>query len=153
MLDQGYSICGPPEFRHADGTSFAAPQVSAAAALLLAVRPSLRPDQVTALLEHRPSTSRRHGLRPAARPRRVQRLGRARRRRGAERARRPIPPRDRFETNDEAGGDARTLYGPRPALEATLDYWDDQIDVYAIRLRNGQPVSVWLRGPAGTTRT
>ena len=50
-LDQGYSLCGPPEFRTADGTSFAAAQVSAAAALLLAARPSLAPDQVMALLE------------------------------------------------------------------------------------------------------
>ncbi|HEX6662088.1 MAG TPA: S8 family serine peptidase, partial [Gaiellaceae bacterium] len=30
--NQGYSDCGPDEFRHAAGTSFAAPQVSAAAA-------------------------------------------------------------------------------------------------------------------------
>src|SRR5262249_15054160 len=45
-LDQGYSICGPPEFKSADGTSYAAAQVSAAAALLIAMRPSLAPDQV-----------------------------------------------------------------------------------------------------------
>jgi len=35
-VNQGYSDCGPDEYRHADGTSFAAPQVAAAAALLLA---------------------------------------------------------------------------------------------------------------------
>jgi subtilisin family serine protease len=39
--DQGYSVCGPLEFRPADGTSYAAAQVSAAAALLIAARPSL----------------------------------------------------------------------------------------------------------------
>src|ERR1051326_2929862 len=46
-----YSDCGPAEFRDAIGTSFAAPQVSAAAALLLGVDPKLAPDQVSWLLE------------------------------------------------------------------------------------------------------
>ncbi len=49
--EQGYSSCGPEEYREAQGTSFAAPQVSAAAALLLGLRPLLRPEQVTAILE------------------------------------------------------------------------------------------------------
>ena len=50
-VDHPYSDCGPFEFRNAIGTSFAAPQVSAAAALLLGQRPSLRPEQVAWLLE------------------------------------------------------------------------------------------------------
>src|SRR5207244_9206891 len=37
--NQGYSDCGSDEFRHAAGTSFAAPQVTAAAAVLLALKP------------------------------------------------------------------------------------------------------------------
>ena len=49
--EQGYSPCGPEEYRVAEGTSFAAPQVSAAAATLIASRPDLGPDQVTAILE------------------------------------------------------------------------------------------------------
>src|SRR5262249_57650181 len=49
--NQGYSDCGPDEFRHAAGTSFAAPQVSAAAALLLAIKPTLQADQVANILE------------------------------------------------------------------------------------------------------
>ena len=60
--DQGYSSCGPEEYREAQGTSFAAPQVSAAAAVLLSLRPTLRPEQVTQLLRRRPSTSRLDGL-------------------------------------------------------------------------------------------
>ena len=38
-VDQGYSDCGPDEYRNPEGTSFAAPQVSAAAAVLFAVEP------------------------------------------------------------------------------------------------------------------
>src|SRR5437773_9631321 len=49
--NQGYSDCGPDEFRHAAGTSFAAPQVTAAAAVLFALKPALQPDQVINILE------------------------------------------------------------------------------------------------------
>ena len=41
--EQGYSICGPVEYRSAEGTSFATPQVSAAAAMLIATSPGLAP--------------------------------------------------------------------------------------------------------------
>ena len=41
------------------------------------------------------------------------------------------------------------LWGQTKRLEATLDFWDDQNDVYAIQLRRGQPVYVSVRGPAG----
>ena len=44
--DQGYSNCGPDEYREAQGTSFAAPQVSAAA-VLLSLQATLQADQVT----------------------------------------------------------------------------------------------------------
>ena len=59
------------------------------------------------------------------------------------------PRRDRLEPNDDAGDRAATLWGQTIRLEATLDFWDDQNDVYAIRLRRGQPVYVSVRGPAG----
>ena len=49
--NQGYSDCGPDEFRHAAGTSFAAPQVTAAAAILFALNPALQADQVLNILE------------------------------------------------------------------------------------------------------
>ena len=95
---------------------------------------------------------RRQRRRPAApaatRPRPVQRLGRARRRRRAEGADGPLPPRDRYEGNDEAGNQAFALYGRSIDIKATLDYWDDNIDVYRIRLKKGQTVAVSLQGPA-----
>ena len=45
----------------------------------------------------------------------------------------PIPPPDRLEPNDDAGPDAMRLWGQSIRLEATLDYWDDQNDIYAIK--------------------
>nr|MBA3348747.1 hypothetical protein [Actinomycetota bacterium] len=62
---------------------------------------------------------------------------------------RPLPPRDQLEPNDNAGTRAVRLWGQTRRFAATLDYWDDQNDVYAIKLRRGQPVYVGLRGPAG----
>jgi hypothetical protein len=35
-------------------------------------------------------------------------------------------------------------------VDATVDFWDDQSDVYAIRLKRRQRAFVSLRGPAGT---
>jgi subtilisin family serine protease len=151
-LDQGYSDCGPEEWRKGEGTSFAAPQVSAAAAVLLAVRPKLRPEQVTALLtETARDVNAATGCR-ACPPRRDAFTGWGRldvtaalRQLGGV-----IPPRDAFEPNDDAGPDAVQLWGRIRRIQATLDFWDDQSDVYAIRLRRGQPAYVSLRGPAGT---
>lgn len=151
--DQGYSSCGPDDFRKGQGTSFAAPQVSAAAAVLLAVDPSLRPEQVTALLTQsaqdvNPATGcqacafRRDALSGWGRLDVTAAL------RGLSGG--AIPPRDRYEPNDDAGVGAAPLWGMTRRIEATLDFWDDQSDVYGIRLRRGQPVYVSVRGPAGT---
>jgi hypothetical protein len=41
-------------------------------------------------------------------------------------------------------------YGSNRRLQATVDYWDDQDDVYAIQLDRNQPVYVGLTG-ADTT--
>src|SRR5262249_61487705 len=46
-----YSNCGPSEFKNGIGTSFAAPQVSAAAALVLGVDPKLSNSQLEWVLE------------------------------------------------------------------------------------------------------
>ena len=152
-VDQGYSICGPAEFRSADGTSYSAAEVSGAAALLIAMKPTLRPDQVAALLERSaadatPSTGCRRcigsrdpysGLGPARRRRR--RCGRWRRR---------CPPPDRYESNDDAGDARVRALGPVDRRRrATLDFWDDQIDVYKIRLLEGPDGRRFAPGAGG----
>ena len=151
-LDQGYSICGPPEFRSADGTSYAAAEVSAAAALLIATRPTLAPDQVSWLLERSatdvgPATG--CGQCPLLRDR-YSGWGELNVAAALKALDGPIPTRDRYEGNDDAGSRAFTLYGRSIDIAATLDFWDDQIDVYRVRLRKGQTIAVSLRGPAGT---
>ena len=61
-----------------------------------------------------------------------------------------IPPADRLEANDDAGLQARALYGPRGGrVDATLDFWDDQSDVYRVFLRPGQRLYASLSGRAG----
>ena len=59
-----------------------------------------------------------------------------------------LPDIDHYEANDGAGAAAPRIYGRRgQRIKATIDYWDDQIDVYSIRLRRGQPLRVTLHGP------
>ena len=153
-VDQGYSTCATDEFadfRKGEGTSFAAPQVSAAAAMLLALRPNLRPEQVTALLTR---TARDVNAATGCRPCPLQRdaltgWGRLDVTAALRQLSGQIPASDRLEPNDEAGDQAAPIWGQTIRLEATLDFWDDQNDVYAIRLRRGQPAYVSVRGPAG----
>jgi hypothetical protein len=137
-----YSDCGPFELRNAIGTSFAAPQVSAAAALLLGVDPSLTPDQVGYLIERSADdASTLSGCGACATGRdaltgwgtldiasALARLTSAV----------PLPRPDRYEPNDDAGPWAHTLGAQQHAVDASLDYWDDNFDVYRVRLRAGE---------------
>jgi subtilisin family serine protease len=144
-VDQGYSDCGPPEFRDAEGTSFAAPQVAAAAALVLALQPSLRPEQVSYILEHTAADlppPGRDGFTGWGRLDVAAALQYA--------TAQPPPPADRYEANDDAGTLARELFGRHKTLVATIDYWDDDVDVYRIKIRAGQKIVARLVGPAGT---
>jgi hypothetical protein len=152
--DLGYSSCASEEFadfRKGEGTSFAAPQVSAAAAVLLSVRPGLRPEQVTALLTR---TARDVSAATGCRACPLQRdalsgWGRLDVTAALRQLSGQIPARDQLEPNDDAGKGAVRLWGQTKRIEATLDFWDDQNDVYSIMLRRGQPVYVSVRGPAG----
>jgi subtilisin family serine protease len=147
---QSYSDCGPMEFRRGEGTSFSAPQVAGAAAVLFAVEPSATADQVANALTRSaadadPDTgcvrcSTGHdaltgwGLLDVANA--VRRLSDS------------PPDSDRYEANDEASI-AALLWGRKgQRIRATLDYWDDRVDVYKIKLRPGQVVAR-LKGPIG----
>jgi subtilisin family serine protease len=148
-----YSDCGPSDFRNAIGTSFAAPQVSAAAALLLGQDPTLTPDQVAWLLERsaddasplsgcatcldgRDALSGWGTLDVAS--------ALARLTSGL-----PLPRPDRYEPNDDAGPWAHALPPLPRTLDASLDYWDDNLDVYRVRLAAGQ--RLFARLTPGTT--
>jgi subtilisin family serine protease len=152
--NQGYSDCGTEEYRRAEGTSFAAPLVSAAAALLLGTEPSLTPEQVTALLTRsaadvNPGTGCR--VCPLGRDA-LTGWGRLDVAAALDQAGRGLlPERDRRETNDDAGEEAPRIYGRRGnSVHATVDFWDDQNDVYQVRLRPGQQLWASVRGPDGT---
>jgi subtilisin family serine protease len=145
-FDQGYSDCGTRDYRDGAGTSFAAPQVTATAALLLASDPALQPSQISNLLERsaddvslatgcshcsvgRDSFSGWGSLDVAA---------------AMEALSESTPSPDRLEPNDDAGTIARKVWGRSPIVKATLDYWDDPVDVYSVKLARGQSLSVAL---------
>ena len=148
--DPGYSDCGPDDFRHAEGTSFAAPQVAAAAALLLAADPELTADQVTTLLEHSADdVNATTGCRrcPLLRDS-LSGWGRLDVAKAIGALAGPLPARDRYETNDDAGSHAPKIWGRSRELTATLDYWDDPLDVYAVKLAAGTTLAARVDGPA-----
>jgi subtilisin family serine protease len=150
--EQGYSSCGPDDYRHAEGTSFAAPQVSGAAALLLGLSPTLGPDQVSALLEHAAvDANATNGCRkcPLLRDP-LTGWGRLDIADAVAALTGPLPAADRLEPNDDAGAEARTLSARTIRVRATLDYYDDPQDVYRIRLAAGQRVTLRTTGPSGT---
>jgi subtilisin family serine protease len=150
-LPQGYSDCGPPEFRRGEGTSFSAPQVVGAAALLFGVAPWARADQVANALTRsaadadpdtgcvRCTTGRDAltgwGLLDVE---------------NAVRTMNDSPPdADRYEVNDDVSL-AASLWGRKgQRIHATIDYWDDRVDAYKIKLRPGQRFVARLRGPSG----
>jgi Subtilase family len=149
--EQGYSPCGPFEFRTAEGTSFAAPQVSAAAALVLGLRPDLRPEQVSSLLERSAvDVSAANGCRRCPLQRdRFTGWGRLDVLQALQALAGPIPAADRYETNDDAGPWAPRLWGRSRTFEATLDFWDDQIDVYRVKVEKGRRFFARLQGLPG----
>ena len=149
---QGYSDCGPMEFRRGEGTSFAAPQVTAAAALLFATDPALQSDQASAILERTADDSDRDtgcircylGRDPLTGWGLLD-VGSAVRALDT-----PLPEPDRYEANDRVST-ATALWGRKgQRIKATLDYWDDRNDVYKVKIRRGQTIAARLRGPAGS---
>jgi subtilisin family serine protease len=148
--DQGYTPCATDQFRPPEGTSFAAPQVSAAAASLLGMRPSLRPEQVVAILERNAQDASPASGCAHCDPGRDALTGWGQLDVAASVSALDgvLPARDGYEPNDDAGADAYRLYFPAGSksrsLRASADFWDDQDDVYSIRLRPGEKVYVSL---------
>jgi thermitase len=143
-----YSNCAPAEFRGGNGTSFAAPQVAAAAALLLGVDPRLSPDQVDWLLERSATgmnPSDGCAICPVGRNA-LTGWGRLDIARAVDELRGGIalPPPDRLEPDDDTGSQAFILHPPG-TLTSSEDYWDDPIDVFAITLRPGTKLVASLR--------
>jgi hypothetical protein len=143
-VEQGYTPCATDDFRPPEGTSFSAPQVSAVAANLLGVRPLLRAEQVTTIIERTAADTNAQTGCSACGPGRDAYTGW-----GAldataaiESLAATVPPRDAHEPNDDAGKDGYRLYFPAGEkarfVKATADFWDDQDDVYAVYLRRGE---------------
>ncbi|MDH5281083.1 MAG: S8 family serine peptidase [Thermoleophilia bacterium] len=146
--EQGYSSCGSQEYRETQGTSFAAPLVSSAAAVLLSLRPQLRPEQVSAILRSTAvDLSEATGCDSCAVGRDADSgWGRLDVAAAISALSKRLPARDYYEANDDAGPRAYPASGSRRRIKATVDFWDDQDDVYAIRLKKNQPVYLGLTG-------
>jgi hypothetical protein len=135
-VDQGYSDCGNDDYRDPEGTSFAAPQVSAAAAVLFAIAPTLTNSQAAAILER--SADDVNAATGCARcaPLRdpLSGWGRLDIARAVAMLAGPLPAPDRYEGNDDAGTQAHTLWGKQVKVAASVDYYDDPVDVYRVSL-------------------
>ena len=145
---QGYTDCATGDYHHPEGTSFAAPQVSAAAAVLFGIDPSLTSSQVGKLLErHTDDVNAASGCAvcPSGRDKysgwgsldvaaAVQAVSPGS----------PLPASDHLEPNDSIP-QARALKGGTDSVNATLDYWDDRYDVYRVQLARGQRLHALAR--------
>jgi subtilisin family serine protease len=146
---RGYTLCAQYRYeRSPRGTSFSAPLVSAAGAVLLGERgllglEPLHSSQLSAALTRSAVDVGVAGRDPASGNGRLDTAA------ALESLSEPLPPRDRREANDDAGTRARTLAGTVGTVEATLDRWDDVRDVYRIRLVAGRTVVLTLDGPSG----
>jgi hypothetical protein len=157
--EQGYTGCALGEYQHPEGTSFAAPQVSAAAAVLFGLDSSLTSSQVTRILERHaddvsPSTGcdlctdgrdKYSGWGALDVTKAVDFLYSGT----------PLPPSDHFEPNDSIS-EAHDLWGRQSKFDATLDYWDDPVDIYRVRLVRGERLQArlaagWSNASVGMT--
>jgi subtilisin family serine protease len=144
---QGYSMCGPDDFRRGDGTSYAAAQVSATAALLFAQDPSLSADQVSSMIERSATDMTVAGGckrcdygRDDASGWGLLNVADA-----LQQAATAPPEKDSYEPNDDTGVEnSARLDGARRALRATLDAWVDPTDVYRVFLKAGTTLSLQL---------
>lgn len=144
---QGYSDCGPLEYRRPQGTSFAAAIVSAGAVLARVSWPNARREQVVSLLQRTATdltadTGCRRCV-PGRDP--VSGWGRLDVAAAVNYTGR-LAAIDRHEPNDDAGPNAFRVLRKTATIRASLDYWDDPNDVYAVRLPRGARMVATLDG-------
>ena len=153
---QPYSNCGPAWLTTAEGTSFAAPQVAAAAALLLGVDPKLTPDQVDWLLERTATDAdAATGCAQCVRGRDSLTgwgLLDVKRAVGYLCSSSPLPAPVAYEPNDSTD-DAYPLGALPRTLTSSLDYWDDPTAVYSLSLSAGAPLVARLSSSAAARLT
>jgi subtilisin family serine protease len=146
--DQGYSDCGGDGYRNPEGTSFSTPQVSAAAAVLFALEPTLTPSQVETILEHSAddvNAATGCAKCPIGRDA-YSGWGRLDVAKAVAALVGPLPAPDHYEPNDNAGAGAFTVWGKKSNLTASLDYYDDPVDVYRVALGPHERVAVKVNG-------
>ena len=126
-----------------EGTSFAAPHVSAAAALLLAANPSLTNDQVMELLEHSARDITPANGSPATRVGHDPLTGFGLLDVDAAVTQAVTPPvaDDQGEPNDRPF-DATPLRGFAGTLQATASKYDDPADVYDLSANRGDRITI-----------
>jgi subtilisin family serine protease len=141
----GYTRCAVNVLaRQPTGTSFSAPLVAAAAALVFSEGSvaTLHASQVTRLVEGsgrdvgQPGRDRASGWGLLDVLHSLSRLGTA------------LPARDRLEPNDGTGDRAVTIRRARRAIDATVTRYEDPLDVYRIRLARRELLRLRLSGPA-----
>lgn len=138
--EPGYSICASaPDERKGDGTSFAAPLATAGAALLFAIQPALTPSQAMSILERAadPTAGEGHNAKTG--------YGHLDIAKALQALAGPLPP-----PNSPTGLAASTgvfrLGGVQNVVRATLDYYDDPLDVYAMHARSGERLTATVSG-------
>ena len=145
---RGYTSCSrDPAWRKPAGTSFAAPLVAAAAAVVIAERaqlglPKLAPNQVATLIEHSAKDLGAGGHDKATGHGRLDIAAALTALSG------PIPAADAREPNDALGRAAR-LGATVKLVQASLDRFDDARDVYRISLGKNQRITLDYQGPSG----
>ncbi len=142
----GYTDCARlVSDRNPLGTSFAAPLVVAAAAVVIGERarlglPALQPSQVAALVERSA-----HDIGAAGRDARSG-FGRLDVTGALEALSGPLPPPDAREPNDGLGVHAAHLSAGVKTVTASIDRFDDPRDVYRIALAKGQRITLNYTG-------
>jgi hypothetical protein len=140
----GYSFCASVEYQGGQGTSFAAPLVSAAAALAISTDPTLRPSQLARLIAQTADDVGTPGRDAATGSGRINVV------RLLEAIVPPLPVADAYESNDDAGKRAATIpIRSGRTIEATIDPYDDPSDVYRVYLRPGTTLTARLTGDYG----